>query len=166
MTVPPRPCPTCPAKGFDPSILGPDRCAFCDGSVGGHPPTLAEMHPTLLRGLAMQADLWSLGYPSEATQVGIVPVIDSSGVEGMGIVCRLRWGDQEWVASEPTPEWAWITPEENVALMGYCRLAWNRAMVEERIAACEAVPNRPSGVALILSLQAAGLWPIPGKAKP
>jgi len=31
-------CPTCKSKGFDLSILGPDRCTFCDGTEGGNPP--------------------------------------------------------------------------------------------------------------------------------
>jgi hypothetical protein len=36
----PRPkCPTCRSQGFEVSILGPDRCTFCDGTVGGNPPT-------------------------------------------------------------------------------------------------------------------------------
>jgi hypothetical protein len=30
-------CLTCGSRGFDPSVL-PDRCTFCDGTVGGHPP--------------------------------------------------------------------------------------------------------------------------------
>jgi hypothetical protein len=32
-------CPTCSSQGFDVSVLGPDRCTFCDGSEGGNPPT-------------------------------------------------------------------------------------------------------------------------------
>lgn len=35
-------CPTCRAVGFDPSILGPDRCSFCDGTEGGHPPEVGK----------------------------------------------------------------------------------------------------------------------------
>jgi hypothetical protein len=31
-------CPTCNSKGFKVSILGPDRCTFCDGTEGGNPP--------------------------------------------------------------------------------------------------------------------------------
>ena len=31
-------CPTCKSIGFEPSILGPDRCTFCDGTEGGNPP--------------------------------------------------------------------------------------------------------------------------------
>ena len=36
--LPGAPCPTCGAKGFDKSRLGPDRCTFCDGTEGGNPP--------------------------------------------------------------------------------------------------------------------------------
>ena len=32
-------CPTCGSTGFEVSILGPDRCTFCDGTEGGSPPT-------------------------------------------------------------------------------------------------------------------------------
>ncbi len=35
-------CPTCHSYGFKPSILGPHRCTFCDGTVGGHPPDISE----------------------------------------------------------------------------------------------------------------------------
>lgn len=31
-------CPTCKSEGFLPSVLGPDRCSFCDGTEGGNPP--------------------------------------------------------------------------------------------------------------------------------
>lgn len=30
-----QPCKDCGSKGFDSSILGPDRCSFCDGTKGG-----------------------------------------------------------------------------------------------------------------------------------
>lgn len=30
-----QPCKGCGSKGFDSSILGPDRCSFCDGTEGG-----------------------------------------------------------------------------------------------------------------------------------
>jgi hypothetical protein len=36
----PRTCPTCGSKGFDVSVLGPDRCSFCDGTEGGNPPVI------------------------------------------------------------------------------------------------------------------------------
>ena len=36
--LPGAPCPTCGAKGFDQSRLGPDRCTICDGTEGGNPP--------------------------------------------------------------------------------------------------------------------------------
>lgn len=32
------PCKTCGGKGFPASVLGPDRCTFCDGTEGGNPP--------------------------------------------------------------------------------------------------------------------------------
>jgi len=35
-------CPSCKAKGFAQSILGPNRCTFCDGAEGGNPPTEVE----------------------------------------------------------------------------------------------------------------------------
>ena len=31
-------CLTCNSIGFLPSVLGPDRCSFCDGTEGGNPP--------------------------------------------------------------------------------------------------------------------------------
>ena len=31
-------CPSCNSSGFQVSILGPDRCTFCDGTEGGNPP--------------------------------------------------------------------------------------------------------------------------------
>lgn len=34
-----RLCPTCKSKGFNLSVLGPDRCTFCDGTEGGNSPT-------------------------------------------------------------------------------------------------------------------------------
>lgn len=40
--LPGAPCPTCGAKGFDKSRLGPDRCTFCDGTEGGCPPEEAK----------------------------------------------------------------------------------------------------------------------------
>lgn len=39
----PRECPGCKSKGFAPSVLGPDRCTFCDGTEGGNPPTREEI---------------------------------------------------------------------------------------------------------------------------
>lgn len=33
-----RECWTCHSRGFDESILGPDRCSFCDGTEGGNEP--------------------------------------------------------------------------------------------------------------------------------
>lgn len=38
-------CPTCHSTGFPKSILGDHRCEFCDGTEGGHPPTLADIKP-------------------------------------------------------------------------------------------------------------------------
>lgn len=35
---PRRLCVTCGSKGFEPSILGEDRCTFCDGTEGGAGP--------------------------------------------------------------------------------------------------------------------------------
>lgn len=32
-------CPTCHSKGFEPSVLDPTRCTFCDGTDSGNPPT-------------------------------------------------------------------------------------------------------------------------------
>lgn len=32
------PCPTCGSKGFNESVLGKDRCSFCDGTEGGLDP--------------------------------------------------------------------------------------------------------------------------------
>lgn len=37
-----RKCPTCGSLGFAESPLGSDRCAYCDGTEGGHPPTVAD----------------------------------------------------------------------------------------------------------------------------
>lgn len=34
------PCKTCKSVGFDKSVLGDDRCTFCDGTEGGNPPQL------------------------------------------------------------------------------------------------------------------------------
>lgn len=31
-------CSGCGSEGFAQSVLGPGRCTFCDGTVGGHPP--------------------------------------------------------------------------------------------------------------------------------
>lgn len=35
-------CPSCKSKGFAKSVLGADRCEFCDGSFSGNPPTEIE----------------------------------------------------------------------------------------------------------------------------
>ncbi len=35
-------CPTCHSKGWEISVLGPDRCTFCDGTYGGNPPTYQD----------------------------------------------------------------------------------------------------------------------------
>lgn len=35
-------CPSCRSKGFLPSVLGADRCTFCDGTEGGNPPGSPE----------------------------------------------------------------------------------------------------------------------------
>lgn len=40
-----RLCAGCGSKGFAPSILGPDRCTFCDGTEGGNPPGLEDFFP-------------------------------------------------------------------------------------------------------------------------
>lgn len=45
VALPGAPCPSCGAKGFDQSILGADRCTFCDGTEGGNPPRPAEDDP-------------------------------------------------------------------------------------------------------------------------
>jgi hypothetical protein len=37
-----RVCHTCGSVNFEPSPL-PDQCTFCDGTVGGHPPTQREI---------------------------------------------------------------------------------------------------------------------------
>lgn len=37
------PCPTCKSTGFDESLLGPDRCSFCDGSYSGVGPTVDDL---------------------------------------------------------------------------------------------------------------------------
>lgn len=34
-------CPGCGASGFGPSVLGPDRCQFCDGTESGNPPAIS-----------------------------------------------------------------------------------------------------------------------------
>ena len=31
-------CVGCNSEGFEASAIGPDRCTFCDGTEGGHPP--------------------------------------------------------------------------------------------------------------------------------
>lgn len=36
-------CPSCKAKGFEPSLL-PNRCTFCDGTFSGNPPTAEEVY--------------------------------------------------------------------------------------------------------------------------
>ncbi len=36
-------CPTCKSKGFTISVLGPDRCTFCDGTEGGLDPRTTEV---------------------------------------------------------------------------------------------------------------------------
>lgn len=36
-------CPGCGSKGFAKSILGPDRCEYCDGTFGGNPPDPSEV---------------------------------------------------------------------------------------------------------------------------
>lgn len=38
-----RLCPGCNSRGFAPSVLGDDRCTFCDGTEGGNPPTPEEI---------------------------------------------------------------------------------------------------------------------------
>lgn len=38
-------CPTCGAKGFAQSVLGADRCEFCDGTEGGNPPEAPKYRP-------------------------------------------------------------------------------------------------------------------------
>lgn len=35
-------CPYCNSSGFPPSKMK-DRCTFCDGTEGGHPPTEEEV---------------------------------------------------------------------------------------------------------------------------
>lgn len=37
-----RKCPTCGSIGFLTSPLGANRCSFCDGTEGGHPPTISD----------------------------------------------------------------------------------------------------------------------------
>lgn len=37
------PCPTCNSYGFPISVLGPNRCEFCDGTEGGSPPNLQDL---------------------------------------------------------------------------------------------------------------------------
>lgn len=34
-----RKCPTCGSAGFPESVLGANRCTFCDGTEGGNPPS-------------------------------------------------------------------------------------------------------------------------------
>lgn len=36
-------CTTCKSMGFEVSVLGKDRCTFCDGTEGGNPPTQEEI---------------------------------------------------------------------------------------------------------------------------
>jgi len=38
------PCPTCGSVGFEPSVLGADRCSFCDGSEAGLCPYCTKVH--------------------------------------------------------------------------------------------------------------------------
>ena len=33
----------CSSSGFEPSVLGPDRCTFCDGTEGGLDPHTADV---------------------------------------------------------------------------------------------------------------------------
>lgn len=56
-------CPTCRSKGFGPSVLGGDRCTFCDGTEGGNPPeyTCAACHGTFTKTWSdreAQEELW------------------------------------------------------------------------------------------------------------
>jgi len=37
------PCSSCSSSGFEPSVLGPDRCTFCDGTEGGLDPHTADV---------------------------------------------------------------------------------------------------------------------------
>lgn len=37
-----RTCPCCKSVGFDVSVLGGDRCTFCDGTEGGNPPPWSD----------------------------------------------------------------------------------------------------------------------------
>ena len=36
-------CPTCKSVGFEVSVLGANRCTFCDGTFSGNPPTKQEI---------------------------------------------------------------------------------------------------------------------------
>ena len=38
-----RKCVTCGSLGFFTSPLGHSRCSYCDGSEGGHPPTIGDL---------------------------------------------------------------------------------------------------------------------------
>lgn len=42
-----RKCAGCGSRGFARSVLGPARCEFCDGTVGGNPPTPNEIRDAL-----------------------------------------------------------------------------------------------------------------------
>lgn len=54
-------CQTCRSAGFEPSILGPARCTYCDGTFAGVPPTLAEVEQAENdRRIAAAADLSQL----------------------------------------------------------------------------------------------------------
>lgn len=86
----PRVCPTCNSVGFDDSVLGDDRCEFCDGSVGGRTPSNAE----ITRG--KYAAWWWLGFFGTATPEAARPptppkewTIGQRKARQMGRMCRV-----------------------------------------------------------------------------
>jgi len=42
-------CQTCRSEGFEVSVLGEDRCTFCDGTFGGNPPDEEEVRDAIIR---------------------------------------------------------------------------------------------------------------------
>jgi hypothetical protein len=75
-------CVTCGSHGFSPSILGPDRCEFCDGTVGGNPPEEAGAEAFFQKHFA-EPD------PSKPNFQNISPFLDNVKKP------RLPWPDEE-----------------------------------------------------------------------
>lgn len=62
-------CPTCKSSGFQESILGKDRCSFCDGTEGGQGPTLEDVVPLLMEARAERDRLHADGMPRDREEL-------------------------------------------------------------------------------------------------